>query len=152
MTWEERLKDQPDILWSIIGDIVKIMKSTDSPRRVGRRPSVDGMSMDELWKLLYPEQFTMDPFPIALRDLMERTGTSERALARKIPCSQPMINRWVRGLRKISLGDLERIAAALRVPPSYFVEYRARKFASLVESHFMANPNASIAVAKALKS
>jgi transcriptional regulator with XRE-family HTH domain len=87
---------------------------------------------------------------MALQDLMASAGLSQRQFANLIPCSQGQLHKWLDGSRKLNLVALERIAMALNVPPSYFVEYRAMKFADLISSHFLKNPNASITVAKAL--
>ena len=135
--WEKVLASSPDVMWQMIADILKVAKSHQGPSRSGRRPAAAGMSIDELWDTLYPVQYSLEPFPQALGSLI--TGT-QREFAAAIPCTPALLCRLLSGERTPSTSVMEAISRVGNVPPTYFVEYRARRLGQLVTDILTANP------------
>lgn len=146
--WAAALTDQPDVMFSVIAYIVKVVKATEGPRKTGRRPGITGLSFDEVWDVLYPERFTLELLTEALPRLM--AGKSQRQVAARVPCDQATLSRVISGQLKPDLVLLRNIAAALKVPPTYFVEYRAERLAAVVQGALMQQPNLSVTVLKRL--
>ena len=73
-------------------------------------------------------------FPVALRGLMDERHLSYRQLAYKTQLSAGYLNHLTKGTRPVPAdGVIRTIAAALHVPPDFFLEYRLRKVVGLVE-------------------
>ena len=70
----------------------------------------------------------LERFPAALKGLMEERHLSYRQLAYKTKLSAGYLNHLTKGTRPVP-GDqvIRTIAAALRVPPDFFLEYRLRR-------------------------
>lgn len=77
---------------------------------------------------------TNEPFPEAMKELMDRRGVSTRKLAET---TQEMFNGWGAQvtIHRLSTGQvpatieaMERIARALDVEPEYFAEHRLAMF------------------------
>lgn len=109
---------------------------------MGRRPARKAVSLQEVYDTIFPPQHSMEPFPAAFAKLLN--GRSQRSFAAKIPINQSALSRFLSGERKPDLLMLERIAAAAKVSPGYFVEYRAAYVGKLVERVLLAHPNVSI--------
>ncbi|MBQ3834940.1 MAG: helix-turn-helix transcriptional regulator, partial [Elusimicrobia bacterium] len=58
-----------------------------------------------------------------LSKILFEQNLSQEELAKKIGTKQQMISRWLTGGRNPSLNSLKKIAEALNVPLSYFVEF-----------------------------
>ncbi len=144
--WVEAFDRNPDMLWSIIGDIVKVVKASEGPRRTGRRPPVRDMSLEDVWALLYPKRYSLAPFPEALAELM--AGKSQRQFARLVPCHQTTLSRLLSGHLQPDLLMLESLAQAGGVPPSYFTEWRARYIAEVVTQVLTERPNMGVTALK----
>jgi transcriptional regulator with XRE-family HTH domain len=73
-------------------------------------------------------RYTRQRFPNALRGLMQERHLSYRQLAYKTRLSAGYLNHLTKGTRPVP-ADLviSNIAAALRVEPDYFLEYRLRQ-------------------------
>lgn len=141
-TWEAFLVGNPQALWGLVADVVKAVKAAEGEKRTGRRPAVAVGSLDELYKIIFPKRFDTGPFCIAFaRALGSR---SQRDFAEKIGVNQATVSRLVSGKTLPTTDHMERIAYALRVPPTYFAEYRAMKLGALVTSVLLANPELSV--------
>lgn len=129
----------------ILGDIYDAVKAEEEKeagiRRMGRRPRRDG-SLEDVWATVFPQPFTMDPFPTAMVKLLN--GRSQRQFAPKVPVHQTTMSRLMAGTLKPDLHMLERIALAAKVHPSYFVEYRAMFVGQLMTRVFTENPNMGV--------
>jgi len=85
------------------------------------------------------EKRTTKPLDQALRELIVAAGFTEDELARRTTSvSQGTINKYLRSRRgrvmnARSVETVRQIAAALSVPPEYFLEYRQWKAKQLVE-------------------
>jgi transcriptional regulator with XRE-family HTH domain len=78
-------------------------------------------------------RFSRDPFPTALRDLMQERRLSYRQLAYKTQLSAGYLNHLTKGTRPVPAdGVIAVIGAALLVQPDFFLEYRLRQVARVL--------------------
>ena len=144
--WLEVFDRNPDIMWTIIGDIYDVVKAEEDRekgiRSMGRRPARKGVSLEQLYATIFPPTYSQDPFPVALKHLIG--DRSQRQFAMKIPCNQSTLSRMLAGQMNPDLTMLERIAAAGKVNPHYFVEWRAMYLGQLLTRVFTDRPNMSI--------
>lgn len=139
--WERLLLENPKVLWGLIADVVKAVKAAEGERRTGRRPAATVGSLDELYELLFPATYMINDFPSALS--MALGERSQRDLAREAHISQAVICRLATGQKKPSVRDMEMLAAALNVRPTYFREYRAARIGQLVTQILTEYPHMS---------
>jgi transcriptional regulator with XRE-family HTH domain len=144
--WHSAIEDNPDVTWRILSDIVKIVQAEAVPGRTGRRPAPDMMGFDQLLDTIYPERFSVEPFPTALGVLMgERT---QMDFAPLMHVSQPQLSRLLTGKVKPDMRLMESAALASGVTAAYFVEWRAFKIAELISDVYLRKPQLSIAAVK----
>ena len=80
-------------------------------------------------------RYASEPFGSAVERLMNETGVTYRALASKTGLSAGYLNHLTQGTRPVPTDPVIRtIAAALRVSPDFFLEYRLRQVVGLLES------------------
>lgn len=73
-------------------------------------------------------------FPDALRSLMEERRLSYRQLAYKTKLSAGYLNHLTKGSRPVPADAvIESLAHALHVEPDFFVEFRLRKLADVLD-------------------
>jgi hypothetical protein len=150
--WVKAFVEQPDVLWTMIADVVKVAKATDGPKRTGRRPAITGLSVDDVWATLYPEHYTTEPFGVAVSTLLGERSHRQLVHVMRLPCSQPTFSRMMNGgVLPKHLPVIEAVAAALKVPPTYFREYRSFKLAEVVSAVLLQNPQMSIGLVKKLR-
>lgn len=147
-SWEQVLRDQPDVLHTLISDIVKIVQSQGEEDRIGRRPAPDAVSYDELFDLLMPKRFSSDPLPIALRDLMG--PLSQKQFAIKACTQREYISQMLGGKRVPSMDVMASLARAGGVTPAYFAEWRAARLAQVLSDIMLTDPKWSVVMAKRL--
>lgn len=151
--WLEVFSRNEDIMWAIVGDIYSAVKDEEARdagvRRVGRRPARSSTSLEDVWSTVFPKQYTMDPFPEALGKLMGER--SIRAFALKIPCHYSTLSRLRAGLVAPDMAMLESIAAAAKVSPSYFVEWRAMYVGALITRVLTEQPNMGITALRVIR-
>jgi len=144
--WVAAFDRNPDIMWAILGDIYQVVRDEEErdngTRRMGRRPVRAAGSVDELMRTVLPDQYTQEPFKGALAKLLK--GRSQQAFANKIPCSQSTMSRLLSGDAEPDMAMMERVAAAAKVQPHYFLEYRARYVSDMVQQVLTERPNVSI--------
>ena len=130
---------------AIIGDIFDEVKAEEEKeagvKRMGRRPGRSA-SLAEVYATVFPAAYSMDPFPTALVKLLN--GRSQRAFAAKIPCNQSTLSRLLSGEWKPDLSMMESIAAAAKVAPSFFMEWRAMYVGQVITETLLNRPNLSI--------
>lgn len=146
--WNSVFAANPQILWSVLADVVKAAKVAEDQERTGRRPAASVASMDELRSLLFADVFCGEEFPYALKSAMRSSSTTQRALAMRTGINQSNISRMCSGQQKPTLQVMELLAGALRIKPTWFAEYRAEKLGQIVSAHLSANPAASAAAAR----
>lgn len=138
----------------IIYDIYDELKSREErlqgTRRIGRRPAREAVSLAEVMAIVKPEEFTNDPLPVALSKLL--LGRSQRQFARKVPVSQPHLNRLLAGnYVKVEMDMLENLAEAAGVHPWHFPEWRALFVGELVTQVMFESPHVGITVLRQLR-
>lgn len=151
--WIAVFDRNPDIMWAIVGDIYDAVKTEQEKdagiRRMGRRPARQATSMEEVFATVFPNQYSMDPFPTAFEKLLN--GRSQRQFALKIPCNQGTISRLLSGQVQPDLIMLERIAEVAKVPAHYFVEYRALLIGQMVTRVLLEQPNMGVTAMKRVR-
>jgi transcriptional regulator with XRE-family HTH domain len=79
-------------------------------------------------------RFSQDRFPVALKSLMDERRLSYRQLAYKTKLSAGYLNHLTKGTRPVPADPvIAVIAEALRVEPDFFLEYRLRKVADVLD-------------------
>lgn len=139
--WEQYLADHPDVLHRLLADIYQATYGTEKPP-----------TLDDLWEMMSTPRFSTAPFGEALLDLLG--DRSVRWLAAEVGIVHSQLSRYINGSRPIvsihdhrgSMRRIEAVARALRVHPSYFVEWRRLWVMSLIDSAFTARPELSIGV------
>ena len=80
-------------------------------------------------------RFSEEAFGSTVERLMTETGTTYRALADRTKLSAGYLNHLVHGNRPVPSNEIiERLAGALGVEPSHFLEYRLRVITERLES------------------
>lgn len=146
--WKRVMSDEPDIMISLVQDVLKILQSQDETERVGRRRSAEVMGYDELWAELFPSRYSTDPLPVALRALI--APLTQGQFSRKVPCNQSTLSWLTTGQRNATPEMMESLARAGGVTPAYFVEWRAWRLSALLTDAFVADPTATMKMAKSL--
>ena len=79
-------------------------------------------------------RYSRERFQAALKGLMEERHLSYRQLAYKTQLSAGYLNHLTKGTRPVPADNVVRIiAAALRIGPEHFVEYRYRQVLEVIE-------------------
>ena len=139
-SWEDLLGQRPEALWSLVADVVKAAKAHGSGK-TGRRPAASVGSLDELYEVLFPTQYSIKPFTDTFAHLLGER--SQRAFAMRVGFNQATVSRLLAGKTQPTAQIIERIAAAFDVKPTYFAEYRALKLGEVVTDVLLANPDMS---------
>lgn len=151
--WLQAFHRNSDVMWAIIGDVYDAVKTEEEKaagiRRMGRRPARHGTTMEEVYATVFPSVYCSDTFPTALTKLI--AGRSQRSFASRIPCDQGTISRLLSGRLQPDVAMLERVAAAAKVPPYYFLEYRAQVIGQMVVKILTEQPHLGIAAMKRVR-
>lgn len=79
-------------------------------------------------------RFSQDRFPVALKGLMDERRLSYRQLAYKTKLSAGYLNHLTKGTRPVPADAvIAVIAGSLRVEPDFFLEYRLRQIADVLD-------------------
>lgn len=140
--WETLLVGNPKVLWGLVADVVKAVKAHEGERKTGRRPAVGVSSLDELYAVLFPKVYVVEPFPEAFAAALGRR--SQRDFAEAVGFNQATVSRLISGKTAPTVEVMERIAQTLKLPPTFFLEYRAMKLGQVVTNVLLANPDVSI--------
>lgn len=151
--WVDRFTDDPDLMWLLVGDIVRYVSSEETPRgtrQSSRRKVQDAdRNLATVWRILHGH-YSQDPFPVAIKELIGER--SERAFAMKCGfASHETLRRYMRGQRPLTMEALEQMAKGGRVEPFYFIEYRAMWLGRELMNAMMARPNESLKAVKKVK-
>lgn len=138
-SWMAAFSEEPQAMYSILADIIKVAHA--KPGRVGQRPMPREEEVD-LDALIYG-QVSNEPLTETLPRLMTM---SERRLADMVNMSKTQVQRIMSGDYEPDLSQLRRIASAVNVPPTYFLEYRVAMVISAVHNVMAENPNVATAL------
>lgn len=141
-SWMAVFIEEPQSMYSILSDIIKLVHA--KPGRVGQRPMPREEEVD--LSALIHGQVSNQPFVETLPKLMG--DLSERALARAVNMSKTQVQRMMDGEYEPDISQMRRIAAAVNVPPSYFLEYRVSMVISALYNIIEENPNVATALYK----
>ena len=139
-SWSDLLGERPEALWGLVADVVKAAKAQGSGK-TGRRPAASVGSLDELYEVLFPTQYSVKPFCDTFAHLLGER--SQRAFAGRVGFNQATVSRLLAGKTQPTPQIIERIASAFDVKPTYFAEYRALKLGEVVTDVLLANPDLS---------
>lgn len=139
--WREYLDDHPAVLHHLLADLYRATANTKE------RPG----SVEDLWGLVSPKVSNL-PFTQAVLELLG--DRSLRALALQMRMHHTTLMRLINGERDIVIADrpdysmmrLETIARALRVHPSYFVEWRRLWIMSFIDHAIAEQPDLSMGI------
>lgn len=139
--WRDYFADHPEVLHHLLADLYRASTSSKE------RPS----NLDELWGLVNPT-FSNDTFGDAVRTLLG--SRSIRWLAGKLHMDHSALVRIINGERTLiniheperGMLRLEAVARALKVHPSYFLEWRRLWILSLLDTAFEEQPHLSVGV------
>ncbi len=140
-SWTVLLGQRPEALWGLVADVVKAAKACEGQRKTGRRPAVSVGSLDELYQVLFPIQYSTKNFCDTFAHLLGHH--SQRAFAMRVGFNQATVSRLLTGKTQPNAQIIERIAAAFGVRPTYFAEYRALKLGEVVTDVLLAHPDLS---------
>lgn len=134
-SWIAAFSEEPQAMYSILADIIKLAHA--KPGRVGQRPMPREEEVD-LDALLYG-QVSNDPLTVTLPRVMGEM--SERRLAQVVRMSKTQVQRMMDGDYEPDVDQLRRIASAVNVPPTYFLEYRTAMVVAAMHNVIAENPN-----------
>lgn len=141
----DALHRDEDILAGILRDIIKADEAPTQPGvRVMPAQAIGEARLNELRS----GGCSLAPFPVALRHLI--AGRSQRHAATKAGISRPMLQRFLSGRERPTVGEMAQIAEAFGKRPWYFAEWRIATITQAVADHFSTNPEQSIPLAKRL--
>lgn len=142
--WRAFFGERTDVMYRLLGDLYQASTSVRglSPEKL---PTVDEL------RGLVTQDYSNEPFGEALMTLLG--DRSVRWLAARMKIHHSQLTRLIRGDRGIEtlrdpMWQMEEVARALRVHPSYFLEWRRMWIVSLLDAAFTAQPNLSIGVYK----
>lgn len=117
LAWVATFSARPDAMHALLADFIKQVHAT--PGRIGQRP----MPKEELVDfkgLMYGEENDLP-----LREVLPKlVKVSERAFCLRINMSRRTYQRLLLGDHDPDVGEIRAIATALKIPPTYFIEYR----------------------------
>lgn len=115
--WVAVFSARPDVMHNLLADFIK--QAHAQPGRIGQRPMPKEEQVD-FEGLVYGEQ-NEQPLTEVLPKLLE---TSERAFCQRIHMSRSQFQRLLKGQYDPDVNELRIIAAALKKPATFFIEYR----------------------------
>lgn len=135
-----------DAVGKVIYDIYDEVKAAEERRagthKMGRRARREARALDEVFAIVFPQQYTNEPLTVALKQLIGHR--KQAAFAAKVPCSQPVLSRILSGEHKPNLLMIERLSEAAGVNPWYFAEWRAMYLGELITAVLLERPHMSI--------
>lgn len=151
--WVDRFTQDEDLMWLIVGDIVRYVSADEIPRgtRVSSRRQVQDKdrNLTAVWRVLHGH-YSNDPFPISVKELIGKRSLRDFAARSGFGSVQTLI-RYQRGERPLTMMCMEGMAKAGRVEPHYFVEYRALWLGRELQRAMLARPNESLKAIKMIR-
>lgn len=116
-SWVAVFNLRPDAMHAMFADLIKQVHAT--PGRIGQRPMPKEEEVD-FHSLVYGEQ---NELPL-VEVLPKMVKVSERAFCTKIFMSRGTYQRMLKGEYHPDAKELRTIAAAIKKPATFFIEYR----------------------------
>lgn len=131
--WVAVFNARPDAMYALLADFIKQVHAR--PGRIGQRPMPKEAEVD-LEALIYGED---NDLPL-IELLPKMMRASERTFCQRVSMSRAQFRRMMAGDYHPDVYELRRIAAELRKPPVYLVEYRKAMALAAVVNLFNERP------------
>lgn len=148
LDWYKVFKQDPALLGTIINDIIKASQA--SPRRPGKRASVDAPTTMRELTTLAGDDYSLEEFPKAFAALMG--GRSIRHTAARTGLDRNTVYRLLHGKMPPNAYLMEAIAKAFGKDPSFFAEYREAWIVSCIAFQLQRIPESSITFYRKMRS
>jgi transcriptional regulator with XRE-family HTH domain len=140
--WDRAFDRDVDLFGRVVRDILKLGQAT--PGRPGPRPGLDIHKAEKQVRSLFGDDHSVEPFPVALRNLDPRA--SVRQIARRAQIERTQLHRVLTGDKEPDAYTMRACAYAYDKHPSYFAEWRTFYLTCALVRRLEANPDASIAL------
>lgn len=144
--WRELLVDVPGSLGAVLQEVFASHDADQAARRANLRKPPPRRTAQDVHALVFP-QYSVEPFAKAVQPLLK---PSMRAIAQRADMSPGFLSQLIAGARALDVYKLQRIAAACRVSPAYFLEYRQMMVLEAISSRIAQSPEAGIAAYRAV--
>lgn len=144
--WNKSLGFESDVFVDLLSDVIKAEGKRSKP---GKRPSLSRQVAESELARLSGEDYSEYEFQKAFQILTR--GKSVRGIAHKVGIDKSQVHRLLTGAAKPSFEAMEKIAAAYKKHPSFFVEYRTYIVLMLIEQFMKGSPETATAWYVALK-
>lgn len=137
------------ILYDLWDEVQSKIEYDRGERRIGRRPKRDPVPLSVIRATLFPDEFTLEPIPVALPKLLK--DRQQREFAAEMPMDPGHFSRILNGRVVPNLSVIQRIAEVAGVNPYFFAEYRAQYVGQLIQTVMLTSPNLGITAVKQLR-
>ena len=144
--WAEALQGDIDLFGRTIRDILKLEQAV--PGRPGPRPSLDVPAATKRLQQLFGEDYTIKPFPEALRSLAG--DRSLRHIASVTKLNKDCIDRLLKGKTEPDGYHMKMCAEAFGKHPSYFLEWRMLYITQAIMRRLEWSPETTVDLFKTL--
>lgn len=146
LDWAAALDKDIDLFGRIIRDVLKLEQAV--PGRPGPRPSLETNSAIRRMQQLLGNDFTLEPFHVALTNL--RGERSVRAMAHKCNLDRNTLYRLMHGTLEPDGFHMRMVAEGFNRHPSYFLEWRILYIVASLVRRFEWSPETSVAMFRRL--
>lgn len=146
LDWEDALARDVDLFGRIIRDILKLEQAV--PGRPGPRPSLDVFAATRRMQHFWGNDFSLEPFPEALKLLAGQR--SIRNLAHRVKLRKSYMNMLLNGQVEPDGFVMRLCAEAFDKHPSYFLEWRILYVVAAVVRRLEWSPEASVSLFRKL--
>lgn len=134
ISWGKALQNDNEVFALVLGDLIKAEGKRSRP---GKRPSLSRPLAEAELLRLAGEDYSSAPFLRTFRALT--FGRSVRGIANKTGLGQTTVQRLLHGAEP-SFSHMEKIAAAYKKHPSYFLEYRIAYVGMVIDGYLREHP------------
>lgn len=138
--WNTALDRDINLFGQLLRDILKLEQAV--PGRPGPRPSLDVTEATKRMRQILGDDFTIEPFPKALKALAG--PLSIRALANHTKLNKDCIHRLLKGETEPDGYLMRMCAQAFGKHPSYFLEWRILYITQTIVSRLEWSPETTI--------
>lgn len=147
LDWAEAFRQDPALMGRIINDILKL--DAAEPGKPGKRPGLEQDDAEARLATLFGGRYSDLPFAQAFRAVAGER--SIRHIASSTGLNRNTVHRLLNGDQQPDEFEIEAIARAFRVEPSYFAEYRLAYIVGFLYSRLAQNPDATVLFFKKLR-
>lgn len=147
LDWAEAFRQDPALMGRIINDILKL--DAAEPGKPGKRPGLDQRDAESRLSAMFEGRYSEQPFAQAFRGIAG--DRSIRHIANNTGLNRNTVHRLLNGEQVPDEYEIEAIAKAFNVEPSFFAEYRLAYVIGFLYSKLSQNPDATILFFKKLR-